>query len=102
MATEISIDDLAREIAAGSYVLDVREDDEWADGHVPTAVHIPLGQLQSRIGEVEDGGRVFVICRSGVRSQKGADILFANGLDAVSVAGGTMGWMAAGKDIVKP
>ena len=102
LATEISIDDLAREIAAGSYVLDVREDDEWAEGHVPTAVHIPLGQLEARISEVEDGGRVFVICRSGVRSQKGAAILFANGLDAVSVAGGTMGWIAAGKDVVTP
>jgi len=99
MAVEVSIDDLAREIAAGSYVLDVRENDEWAEGHVPTAHHIPLGELQARIGEVEDGGRVFVICRSGVRSQKGADILFSNGLDAVSVAGGTMGWIESGRAV---
>jgi len=80
-------------------VLDVRENDEWAEGHVPTAHHIPLGELQARIGEVEDGGRVFVICRSGVRSQKGADILFSNGLDAVSVAGGTMGWIESGRAV---
>jgi rhodanese-related sulfurtransferase len=99
MAVEVSIDDLAREIAAGSYVLDVRENDEWAEGHVPTAHHIPLGELEARIGEVEDGGRVFVICRSGARSQKGADILFSNGLDAVSVAGGTLGWIASGRDV---
>jgi thioredoxin 1 len=98
MAVEVSIEDLAREIAAGSYVLDVREDDEFAEGHVPTAHHIPLGQLEARIDEVEDGGRVFVICRSGVRSQKGADILFANGLDAVSVAGGTLAWITSGRE----
>lgn len=99
MAIEVSIDDLAREIQNGSYVLDVREDDEWAEGHVPTAHHIPLGQLESRIDEVEDGARVFVICRSGARSQRGADILFNNGIDAVSVAGGTMGWIESGRAV---
>ncbi|MEN9715363.1 MAG: hypothetical protein RJA35_830 [Actinomycetota bacterium] len=99
MAIEVSIEDLAREIENGSYVLDVREDDEWAAGHVPSAHHIPLGDLESRIDEVEDGARVFVICRSGVRSQKGADILFNNGIDAVSVAGGTMGWIESGRAV---
>jgi rhodanese-related sulfurtransferase len=96
MAIEVTIEDLAQQLDNGAYVLDVREDDEWASGHVPGATHIPLGQLEARIGEVEDGGRVWVICRSGVRSLKGADILFANGIDAVSVAGGTMGWIEAG------
>jgi thioredoxin 1 len=100
MAIEVSIEDLAREIANGAYVLDVREDDEWAAGHVPNAVHIPLGQLQDRIDEVEDGSRVFVICRSGARSLKGADILFNNGIDAVSVAGGTMGWIDSGREVL--
>ena len=99
MAIEVSIDDLAREIQNGSYVLDVREDDEWAEGHVPTAHHIPLGQLESRIDEVEDGARVFVICRSGARSLRGADILFNNGIDAVSVAGGTLGWIESGRAV---
>jgi len=96
MAIEVTIADLFQQIDKGAYVLDVREDDEWAAGHVPGATHIPLGELEARIGEVEDGGRVWVICRSGARSQKGADILFANGIDAVSVAGGTMGWIDAG------
>jgi len=96
MAIEVTIADLFQQIDKGAYVLDVREDDEWAAGHVPGATHIPLGELESRIGEVEDGGRVWVICRSGARSQKGADILFSNGIDAVSVAGGTMGWIDAG------
>jgi len=96
MAIEVTIADLAQQLDKGAYVLDVREDDEWAAGHVPGATHIPLGELEARIGEVEDGGRVWVICRSGARSQKGADILFNNGIDAVSVAGGTMGWIDAG------
>jgi len=99
MAIEVTIADLFQQIDKGAYVLDVREDDEWAAGHVPGATHIPLGELEARIGEVEDGGRVWVICRSGARSQKGADILFANGIDAVSVAGGTLGWIDAGHSV---
>lgn len=97
MATEVTIDDLADAINHGAYVLDVREQEEYDEAHVPGVVLIPLGQLEDRISEVEDGSRVFVICRSGARSLKGADILEANGIDAVSVAGGTLGWIASGR-----
>ena len=97
MATEVTIDDLADAISHGAYVLDVREQEEYDEVHVPGVVLIPLGQLEDRISEVEDGSRVFVICRSGARSLKGADILEANGIDAVSVAGGTLGWVASGR-----
>lgn len=97
MATEVTIDDLADAISHGAYVLDVREKEEYDEVHVPGVVLIPLGQLEDRINEVEDGSRVFVICRSGARSLKGADILEANGIDAVSVAGGTLGWIASGR-----
>jgi rhodanese-related sulfurtransferase len=97
VATEVSIDDLADAINHGAYVLDVREQEEYDEAHVPGVVLIPLGELEQRINEVEDGSRVFVICRSGARSLKGADILEANGIDAVSVAGGTMGWIDSGR-----
>ena len=97
MATEVSIDDLADAINHGAYVLDVREQEEYDEAHVPGVVLIPLGELEQRINEVEDGSRVFVICRSGARSLKGADILEANGIDAVSVSGGTMGWIDSGR-----
>jgi rhodanese-related sulfurtransferase len=97
VATEVTIDDLADAISHGAYVLDVREQEEYDEVHVPGVVLIPLGQLEDRINEVEDGSRVFVICRSGARSLKGADILEANGIDAVSVAGGTLGWIASGR-----
>lgn len=97
MATEVTIDDLADAISHGAYVLDVREQEEYDEAHVPGVVLIPLGELEQRIVEVEDGSRVFVICRSGARSLKGADILEANGIDCVSVAGGTLGWIASGR-----
>ncbi|MEY4311213.1 MAG: hypothetical protein RLZ71_1139 [Actinomycetota bacterium] len=100
MATEVTLEELEDAIKRGGYVLDVREQDEWNEGHVPGAHHIPLGDLENRIDEVEDGSRVFVVCRSGKRSLQGADILESNGIDAVSVAGGTLGWIHSGREVI--
>jgi rhodanese-related sulfurtransferase len=100
MATEVTIADLEDAIKRNAFVVDVREPEEWNEGHVPGAVNIPLGQLQERIDEVEDGSRVFVICRSGKRSLEGTDILEENGIDAVSVAGGTLGWIHSGREVI--
>lgn len=100
MATEVTLEELEDAIKRGGYVLDVREQDEWNEGHVPGAHHIPLGELENRIDEVEDGSRVFVVCRSGKRSLQGADILESNGIDAVSVAGGTLGWIHSGREVI--
>ena len=100
MATEVTLDELEDAIKRGGYVLDVREQDEWNEGHVPGAHHIPLGELENRIDEIEDGSRVFVLCRSGKRSLQGADILESNGIDAVSVDGGTLGWIHSGREVI--
>lgn len=100
MATEVTLDELEDAIKRGFFVLDVREQDEWNEGHVPGAKHIPLGSLQERIDEVDDATRVFVVCRSGKRSLEGASILEENGIDAVSVAGGTLGWIHSGREVI--
>lgn len=99
MATEVSVSDLALALEDNAFVLDVREDFEWADGHVPGATHIPLNSLPERLHEVADGERVFVICAAGARSQIGADFLLSKGIDCVSVAGGTQGWIASGRPV---
>jgi rhodanese-related sulfurtransferase len=81
----------------GAWLLDVREDDEWAAGPVPGARHIPLGQLGTRAGEVPQGQAVYVICRSGARSGRAAEALTGAGWQAINVAGGMQGWAAAGR-----
>ena len=58
----------AAEVPADAFLLDVREDDEWDAGHVPGAVHIPLGELGARHTELGRDRPLFVICRSGNRS----------------------------------
>lgn len=81
----------------GAWLLDVREDDEWAAGHVPGARHIPLGQLGARAQEVPQGHAVYVICRSGARSGRAAQALTEAGWEAINVAGGMQDWASAGR-----
>ena len=99
MATEVTISELADAIGRNGFVLDVREDYEWQDGHVPTAKHIPMNDVPDRIAELDDGARIFVICRSGGRSMTIANYLESQGYDVVSVAGGTQAWIDSGKEL---
>jgi len=93
---ECSVGDLYSAWKRDEYILDVREPDEYAEGHVPSAVLIPLGELAARVGEVPRDRPVYVVCRSGRRSMTGVRTLAASGIEATSVSGGTLGWIAAG------
>jgi rhodanese-related sulfurtransferase len=93
---EIDVVELAALRADGAPVVDVREDDEYAEARVPGAVHIPLGEIPDRVAEVPSEGTVYVICGSGPRSAKAVEHLRGLGIDAVNVAGGTRGWIAEG------
>lgn len=79
-------------------LLDVREDDEWAAGHSPNAVHLPLGQLNP--AAIPPGTPVIAICRSGARSSRAAATLAAAGISVSNLEGGMKAWAAAGLPIV--
>jgi rhodanese-related sulfurtransferase len=89
----------AASVPGDAWLLDVREDDEWAAGHAPGATHIPLGQLSGRATEVPRDTTIYVICRSGVRSARAAFALAGAGWAAVNVAGGMQDWAAAGRSM---
>ncbi len=94
---EISPAEAAAKKDTGAFLLDVREPSEWADFHVPGATLIPLGQLPARLSEVPKGKDVVVMCRTGVRSAQGRDILLKAGYPRVtSLAGGLTAWRAQG------
>ncbi|MYM20601.1 rhodanese-like domain-containing protein [Brevibacterium sp. 5221] len=80
------------EIPQGANILDVREDDEFAAGHIDGAQHIRLGDLPVRYGEVPLDEDVYVICRSGGRSRQATMWLNDNGFDAINVDGGMGAW----------
>jgi rhodanese-related sulfurtransferase len=81
-------------------LLDVREDDEWQRGHAPGAQHIPMGQVPSRIAEIDADATLFVVCHLGGRSQRVAQYLARHGYTPVNVSGGMQAWAAAGRPVV--
>ena len=90
----------AAAVPAEAFLLDIREDDEWAAGHAPDAVHVSMTTLAARVAEVPTVGTVHVICRSGNRSAYVTRWLRAHGYDAVNVSGGMIAWAAAGRPVV--
>jgi hydroxyacylglutathione hydrolase len=84
--------------SAAQRVLDVRRPGEFADGHVPGAVNIPLNELPRRIAELSDFAPLAVICAGGYRSSAAASILAHNGFSAElqNVTGGTAAWIREG------
>ncbi|MCW2934439.1 MAG: Rhodanese-related sulfurtransferase-like protein [Actinomycetia bacterium] len=91
---------LSTDLPDGAFLLDVREDDEWAAGHAPDAVHVRLGDLGARTGELPRDREVYVICRSGARSAYAAQALTGAGWAAVNVSDGMTGWAVAGRPMV--
>jgi rhodanese-related sulfurtransferase len=96
----ISVQQLKAEMDAGkvNLLLDVRNLDEYTQGHAPGTLLIPLPELGARVGELTayKGKTVHVICRSGVRSATACGILKQAGIDGVNITGGTLAWAGAG------
>jgi rhodanese-related sulfurtransferase len=97
---EVDVDDASGRSAAGAFLLDVRTADEWAAGHAPDSVWIPMDEVAGRRDEVPQGREIVVICRSGARSARVTAELLAAGHDAVNVVGGLQAWAAAGHPVV--
>ncbi|TDU88848.1 rhodanese-related sulfurtransferase [Kribbella voronezhensis] len=98
---EITIDQLATALTTGAAVVDVREPREYADGHVPGAVNIPMGRLTGRLGELDRSAPVYVVCATGNRSSAMTDLLIGAGFDAYNVTGGTVAWTRSGRPTQK-
>ena len=96
MVKEIAPREFLERRASGAdmTLLDVREDWETALSPVPSAiVHIPMGQIQNRLGELDSGKETVVICRSGGRSLQVANFLAGQGFTAVAnLTGGILAW----------
>lgn len=98
--TEIDVVELATRLDGGAVVVDVREADEYVEGHVPSARLVPLSELAERVDEIPDDTTVLVVCKVGGRSARACEHLAATGRDVVNVAGGTVAWIDAGLPVV--
>lgn len=73
--------------------VDVREPAEWVDGHIPGALHIPLGDLEERSGEIPRDREVVMVCRSGRRSEMACRYLAGIGHTRIhNLKGGMLAW----------
>lgn len=89
----IEINEVEEKLAEGYIVLDVREPDEFAEGHIPSAQNKPLSVLQQDdLNELSKDEKYIIICRSGNRSQTASEILFNEGYEVVNVSAGMSSW----------
>ena len=100
MTHAIDTTELARLLDEGGVALiDVREVDEFARGHVPGAVNIPMSVLPVRVADVPADREVHLICHTGSRSAQVAAWLEPQGYQPINVSGGTLAWAQAGRPL---
>lgn len=83
-------------------LVDVREQAEWDEAHIPGALFLPLSQLETRFAELPKDKTLVLQCRSGKRSMSAATFLEQNDYtDLINLEGGIMAWMDEGLDVVE-
>ena len=95
---EISVQEAKRRVDEGAFLVDVREQNEYDEEHIPGATLVPLSEFMRRYeGDLpEDKDReVIVHCRSGARSAQAVTFLLENGYNALNVEGGILAWKGA-------
>jgi len=86
----------------GMVVVDVREPAEWTQGHIPEAVHIPLGTLMNRPRELLQQDRIIFVCAEGVRSAVACEVAAAIGRkELYNLEGGTVAWWKQGYPLAR-
>lgn len=97
----MTVAQLPTELSESVILLDVRENEEWQQGHAPGAVHIPMAEVPSRIGEIDADADLYVVCKAGGRSLRVVEYLAQIGYEATNVDGGMSAWQQAGRPLVR-
>ena len=99
MIRQMTIDDLAGAVDEGEVIVDVRDPAEYAQGHVPGAINIPLDSIVDRCVELDRNMPVYLVCGGKNRAMEAAGALDQGGYEARPVDGGTRGWIASGRAV---
>jgi rhodanese-related sulfurtransferase len=105
--TEVAVKDTPGVVLSADVIIDVREADEYAAGHLAGALNIPRGLLEFKLSGTPAFERrdmsVLLYCKTSGRSALAATTMQAMGyLNVLSMAGGYEAWVAAGEPVVKP
>ncbi len=99
MIRQVTIDDLARAVEDGHVIVDVREPAEYAQGHVPSAINIPLTSIVDRHTELDPGAPVYLVGGGKDRAMEAAGALDEGGYEVRPVDGGTRAWIISGRAV---
>jgi hydroxyacylglutathione hydrolase len=100
--TQMNADDVAERVSNGVTIVDVRRQDEWDEGHIPGAVHIPLAALSHRLDEIPLDAPVVVHCQGGVRGAIASSIVQQSGRpDVANFPGGFAEWERSGREVIR-
>lgn len=90
----ISAKELELQLSEGRQfnIIDVREVEEVAEGKIPSAINIPLSLIEFRMNELDKSKEYTMVCRSGGRSGKAAQLLESHGFQVVNMTGGMLDW----------
>lgn len=87
-------------VPAGAVLLDVREPEEWAAGHVEGALHIPMTEIPAGLDRLDRDDDIVVMCKVGARSARVTAWLNQQGFRASNLDGGLVAWAVAGRPLV--
>jgi glyoxylase-like metal-dependent hydrolase (beta-lactamase superfamily II) len=88
--------DSKRQLRNRVHIVDVRGASEFRSRHIPESTHIPLAELESRIGEIPEDREVVLVCQSGLRSEEAARALQGGGRSSRQLEGGILAWSRMG------
>jgi len=99
----VSAADLSEKLKNGKkpLVVDVRQPEEYRQGHIQGSKLIPLGQLSGRLKELPKNREIVLVCATGSRSRSATKMLVREGYEAVNMNGGMMSWARSGLSIKK-
>lgn len=99
----MNVSELRTELETGKHLqlVDVRNPDEFAAGHVPGAVNVPIDQIESRLGDLSRQGPVVLLCQSGNRAQMACELIQQHHPELLVLEGGTIAWADAGLPVVR-
>jgi rhodanese-related sulfurtransferase len=99
MIGRASAADVAAALNRGDMVIDVRTADEYASGHIPGSVFMPLFAVPLRLSELDRRRDVYVVCESGARGQQASRYLDERGYQVRNLDGGMASWRASGMQV---
>ncbi|MDY4510406.1 rhodanese-like domain-containing protein [Streptococcus hyovaginalis] len=77
------------------HLIDVREMNEYAGGHIPGAINLPLSQLAARFEDLSKDKTYYIICQSGMRSERACSFLENQGYDVINIQDGIKAWQGS-------